>query len=177
MKSCVTDAWSPVFARSFCRFAAVVTLALAIARPGAARAADYVLTFSNNTQIVNTSAKITTTAFTVETWFKITTFTSENDLITQYIGGNSGRMVCFIQNTHTCFFLGGNYLIGTATIPSNTWTHIAFVRSGSTGSIYINGVLDKTGYLPSTTLSSCGLAIGNDSNKIGFRGQIADVRA
>ena len=178
MKSCVTDALSHVSTRSFRHVSAAVTLALAIALPGSVRAADYVLSFSNITQIVNTSAKITAADFTFEGWFKIATFTNENHMVDQYTVSHAGRVVVFIRNTKPCFFIGGTYLDGNTTIASNKWTHLAVTRSGTNGSIYINGVLDKTGSVPSAALPSTGITIGNSSTLLnGFRGQIADVRA
>ena len=151
---------------------------LLTALPCAVRAADYVLTFSNATQIVNSSAKVTTSDYTFEAWIKVAGYTSENHIFAQYLGGDAGRMVGFLQSTKVCFFIGGNYYLGNASIPSNTWTHIAVTRSGSTGSIYINGLLDKAQTVTTAAPSSHGISIAGTSNlNSGFRGQIADVRA
>jgi len=163
---------------SSCRAAALALIGLAAGHPGTARAADYVLTFSNATQIVNTPAKVATADFTFEAWVKVHAYTSENHIFAQYVGGNAGRMVGFLQYTKMCFFVGGNYYFGNVSIPSNTWTHIAVTRSGSTGSIYVNGVLDKAQTVTTAALPSDGIRIGGTSNfNSGFRGQIADVRA
>ena len=179
MKSCVAGTLSHVSARPCCVAAAAVALALALARPDAVCAADYVLTFANTSQVVNTSAKVTTANFTFEAWIKVAAYTSENHIFAQYLGGQSGRMIGFLQNTKMCLFIGGNYYVGNASIPSNTWTHIAVTRSGSTGSIYINGLLDRAQTVSTAALpTSYGITIGGDSNlNSGFRGQIADVRA
>ncbi len=162
-----------------CRIAAFALIGVTTALPEAAHAADYALLFGNATQVVNTPAKVTTADFTFEAWVKATAFTSENHIFAQYVGGHAGRMIGFLQNTKMCLFIGGNYYVGNATIPSNTWTHIAVTRSGSTGSIYINGVLDKAQTVSTAALpTSYGITIGGDSNlNSGFRGLIADVRA
>ena len=162
-----------------CRIASLALIGLSAALPGAARAGDYALTFSNATQVVNSSAKVTTADFTFEAWIKTDAYTSENHIFAQYVPGHTGRMIGFLQNTKMCFFIGGNYYVGNAVIPLNTWTHIAVSRSGSTGSIYINGVLDKSTTVITNALpTSYGITIGGDSNlNSGFRGQIADVRA
>ena len=178
MKSCVSDALSHASTRSFRHVAAAVTLALVLARPDVARAADYALTFTTNTQIVTTSAKVTTSDFTFEAWFKVAAFTSENHIFAQYVGGHAGRLVGFLQNNKMCFFIGGSFYLGNVAIPANTWTHVAITRSGSTGSIYINGVLDSVYTITTASLPSYGISIGGTSNlNTGFRGQIADVRA
>ncbi len=178
MKSFVADVLSHVSVRTFRRCAAAFILALAIMRPGAAHAADYVLTFSSAPQIINTPAKVTTSDFTFEVWLKIAAFTSENHVFAQYVGGHAGRLVGFIQNSKACFFIGGTYFVGNTTIMSNTWTHIAMTRSGGTAAIYINGVLDRSGAITTAALPSYGISIAGTSNlNSGFRGQIADVRA
>ncbi|MDD4442440.1 MAG: autotransporter-associated beta strand repeat-containing protein [Kiritimatiellae bacterium] len=178
MKSCVTDTMSHVFARSCCHGILAVVLALAVTRPNAAFAADYALTFANGTQYVSTPAKVSTASFTFEAWVRVTSYAAQNWVFTQYIGGNAGRMVGFIENTNACFFLGGKYIRNTAAVPLNTWTHFAVIRSGSTGSIYVNGVLYATDTIPTAALPSTGITIGgHPSTGWSFHGQIADVRA
>ena len=178
MKSRLADALPRVFARSFSHVVAVIAFALAIVRPGAALAADYALRFSDNSQIVTTSAKVATLDFTFEAWFKVEGFTGESYIVAQYIGGNAGRLVVLLGNATPKFFLGGKFINGDTVIASNTWTHIAVTRSGTTGKLYINGVLDKTDTVPGDALPSTGIVIGsNPYLSSGFRGQIADVRA
>lgn len=178
MKSCVANTVSPVSSRSFRYVAAAVTLALTLALPASVRAGDYALTFANGTQYVSTPVKVTTASFTFEAWVKVASYAAQNWVFTQYVGGNAGRMVGFIENTNACFFLGGTYIRGTAAIPLNTWTHFAVTRSGNTGSIYINGVLYATGAIPTASLTSYGITIGGYPNiNWSFHGQIADVRA
>lgn len=178
MKSCVTDTMSHVFTRCACQAAAVVAIALAIVRPDAARAADNVLTFSTSQHYVSTPLQVASANFTFEAWVKVTSYAAQNWVFTQYVGGNSGRMVGFIENTNACFFLGGTYIRNRAAVPLNTWTHYAVTRNGGTGSIYINGVLYATGAIPTASLSSYGVTIGGYPNvSWGFHGQIADVRA
>ena len=157
-----------------------VALALTLCSSGSLHAGDFVLNFANATQIVTTTGKVTTASFTFEAWFKVTTFTAENQVFAQYTSGagNSGRLIVGLKNAKPWFFIGGNSLDGNATIPSNTWTHIAVTRSGTNGTIYINGVLDKAGAILSNALPSVGISIGGISLlNAGFRGQIADVRA
>ena len=178
MKSCVADALSRVSVRSFRHGVAAVTLALAVVLSDSVRAGDYALTFANGTNYVSTPVKVTTASFTFEAWVKVASYAPQNWVFTQYVGGNAGRMVGFIENTNACFFLGGTYIRGTAAIPLNTWTHFAVTRSANTGSIFINGVLYATGAIPTASLASYGITIGGYPNvNWSFHGQIADVRA
>lgn len=77
------DRWS--------RLTVVALIGAAAALPSAALAADPVLLFSNATQIVTTPAKITNTNFTFEAWFKIASFTNENQICAQYSSVDSRR--------------------------------------------------------------------------------------
>jgi hypothetical protein len=70
----------------------------------------------------------------------------------------------------------------TTVIPSNTWFHIAGVRNGSTGYLYVNGVLNKQATVTTNTVSAdtdSQFFIGNISRTSnlseGWNGQIAAV--
>jgi arabinan endo-1,5-alpha-L-arabinosidase len=53
--------------------------------------------------------------------------------------------------------------IGTAFVPLDAWTHIAFVRDGSIGTLYANGELAvSTGYDLPTEVSGMDILIGKD---------------
>jgi hypothetical protein len=75
---------------------------------------------------------------------------------------------------------GGVTGVVTATnaIPINSWTHIAYCRSGSQTLLYVNGVLAATGTISGPLKSSTRpLAIGSDSvGNCLFDGYIDDVR-
>ena len=65
---------------------------------------------------------------------------------------------------------------GATTISANTWTHIAYVKSSTTGKIYINGVEAGTG-TDSTTYVAKPIRIGADWNGAnGFVGHVDEVR-
>ncbi len=153
-------------------------LFLGLCLPFKTKAADHALSFATNTQIVSTTGMVTTAAFTCEAWFKITTFAGENQVVAQY-ANHPGRLIVGAKNTKAWFFIGGTSLDGVATLPSNTWTHIAVTRSNSTAKIYINGTLDKSSSTFNTNdLPVTGITIGGLSSlNFGFKGQIAEVRA
>lgn len=157
--------------------ACVLTFALAL--PLKLAAADHALAFATNTHYVSTSAMLTSTTFTVEAWVKAFSFPVENQVASQYAGGDGGRMIVGLKYTNTWFFIGGSSFSGTTAIPSNTWTHLAFVRNGTNCTTYVNGSLDKTVFnMPSVAVPNIGFMIGGiNSFNNGFRGQIAEVRA
>ena len=69
-----------------------------------------------------------------------------------YLGIDTNRMV----NFSVPFASGGNVTSGANLISLNTWTHLAFVLSGSTGTLYINGtqVGQTTGWNITSTNSN-----------------------
>lgn len=164
-----------------CRTAGVLVLFTLLALAGnSARAGGYVLSFPRTPDgFVTTSGRITNVAFTVEMWISQPFFDGENQLFLQDAGGANGRTILTTQNGKVGFRVGGNNLTSNATIPSNTWTHIAYVRANNdVRSIYINGVLDRTqtynnSYLPDASNNILGLLL---RAKNGFRGEMGEVR-
>jgi autotransporter-associated beta strand protein len=140
-------------------------------------AAENVLAFAASSHIVTTTGRITTVAFTVEAWVRMTAAQVENQIVCQYVGGNAGRMLVALRNDKPALFIGGTWLDGNAVNFTNTWTHLAVTRSGSVCTLYVNGVLNKTGTVNANILSPTGITIGGlNLLNYGFRGQIADVR-
>ncbi len=59
-----------------------------------------------------------------------------------------------------------NNLPGTIVSPINTWYHLAYTHTGTTGSLYVNGVLDvSSASLP----SSSSFNVTRSTNLIGLR--------
>ncbi len=162
------------------------------------------------------SPALNATSFTLEAWIRIegtgaTTTTSAADG-----GGFEGptAVVPIVAkgrgegespaNINTNYFMGlvnnklaadfeegasglNHSVIGNATIPMNTWTHVACTYNASTGvwNLYINGVLDKTltlsaSFQPANTSiqhASVGSALTSGGTAAGFfNGKIDEVR-
>ena len=68
-------------------------------------------------------------------------------------------------------------LVGATTVTSNTWHHVAAVKSGTTWKLFLDGVLDATGTATGTyTATGQPLIIGASSNNYYFNGYIDDLR-
>lgn len=116
--------------------------------------------------------------FTVEAWVNITTSGTNGPIMT--IGSETtGRFICGFSSSRglqvdlygTTVALGGSY-------PLVTWTHVAYVRSGTTITGYINGIsigttTSITGILGNTT---GGITIGRDNSSTYFNGYIDELR-
>ena len=136
--------------------------------------------FSGTGQYLSTNnANLNLTGdFTVEGWFYPTNVTGFHALWT--VGqASAGRYTVQISGTSVLSNLyGAGSTTYTSTVPINTWTHIAMVRSGTTVKIYINGVASATTDTQSGTIGNGGyLNIGaDDSGATNFTGRITSFR-
>lgn len=115
--------------------------------------------------------------FTVEAWFYPTNVTGVHTLFclgtettNRYVWALSGTSV-------TSNLYSGTTTTYTSTVPINTWTHIAVVRSGSTVSLYINGTASATTDTQAGTIGNGVLKIAADSSGSNlFAGRISNFR-
>ena len=126
----------------------------------------------------NSNISITTGNFTIEAWCYPTTTTNDVDSLWGY--GVYGTM---LYHAGTTWYWevgdgGGNYFTITGTASLNVWNHIACTRSGSTFTLWINGVSAGTNTTAGALSSSRALYISN--NMSGgtqlFTGYINDLR-
>lgn len=119
--------------------------------------------------------------FTVEFWFKRNGWGGDNARIidhnyqTGFIVDRSGG------GNNIGFYVNGSNISSATNIADQTWYHIACVRTGSAGYIYINGLYDNTGGINGSALSSTDdIGIGqNKSTSPGNERQpmtITDIR-
>ena len=138
------------------------------------------VSFNGSSQYLSTSnAGLNLTGdFTVEGWFYPTNVTGAHALWT-FGQASAGRYTVQLNGTALLTNLYGagstNY---TSTVPINTWTHIAMVRSGTTVKIYINGTASVTTDTQSGTIGNGGyLNIGaDDSGTALFAGNVSNFR-
>lgn len=136
--------------------------------------------FSGTGQYLSTNnANLNLTGdFTVEGWFYPTNVTGFHALWT-FGQASAGRYTVQLSGTSVLSNLyGAGSTTYTSTVPINTWTHIAMVRSGTTVKVYINGVASATTDTQSGTIGNGGyLNIGaDDSGSTLFAGRITSFR-
>lgn len=116
--------------------------------------------------------------FTIECWINPRTSSSNTFVLAQFISGNSGRTGFGLGGNVVQMFLGGSTNNGTTNISYNTWTHLAFTRSGTTFKAYVNGTLDLT-VTSSVSIVQENTTIGGNpyfSPALDFSGYISNLR-
>jgi len=115
--------------------------------------------FDGTDEIISLPKIITTNDFTICQFISYTSDTGEGWTFEQYNYG-AGRLILNTGSNKFRFFLGGNVIISSTTLVSGQKYFICCSRSGSSGSIYINGNLDATGTLNSNSIDNITSAIG-----------------
>jgi hypothetical protein len=114
---------------------------------------------------------------TVEAWYYPTNVTGAHTLFCLGTEATDRFVVALDGTSVTSNYFGGTTVTYTSTVPINTWTHIAVVRSGTTVSVYINGTASATTDTQSGTLGNGTLNISADSGGTAlFAGYISNFR-
>ena len=121
--------------------------------------------------------------FTIEGWF-YTGVTTRQDLAGKYVDGSSGQwgITISITNARDFAFYNGNTVLITSAgsvWSTNTWTHFAVCRSGTSLVLYINGTsvgsaTNSTSFVSSSSLGYVAWA-GGAGGPV-FNGYIDDLR-
>jgi hypothetical protein len=83
--------------------------------------------------------------FTIEAWIYPTTVSSGVYTIFSVRNTSNAGITFCIYNGNLLFYASGyGNCIGSATISTSVWTHVACVKRGSVASLFVNGVLDGT---------------------------------
>ena len=111
----------------------------------------FVLDFdgSNDYVSLNSSPIGTDNSFTIETWiWRSPSASNDGAIYCEAVSGHSHtRNYFFISNNKLTLDQwpnSGGYISSNTDIDKGKWYHVAYVQNGSTRSLYINGVLDKT---------------------------------
>jgi hypothetical protein len=140
--------------------------------------------FNGSSQYLSTSATQVIPAtgdFTIEAWIYLTSFSGSPVFCGQGSAGDPGRTLFYISTGGVPTFSNGSSFTftSTGTVSLNTWTYIAFTRSGNTGTWYINGASAGTGSLSGITIQNTFVTIGG-SNPLWtaqyFTGYISNFR-
>ena len=119
--------------------------------------------------------------FTVDMWvYKTTTMSTWHCMCTNRdSGGSNGLWMGFAANSNApiAYTVSGQIATSSTSISLNTWTHIAYCRSGSTLTIYVDGVATATASTSSSFTNASG-SVGYDLayNSFSFAGYIDDLR-
>jgi len=121
--------------------------------------------------------------FTVELWFFETNTTPT---IPQFVSGTTGGFACGINafdgnatRKLDWRVRGSAPIYGVTAITTNTWHHAAYVKSGSTFRIFLNGVLEYYNGSYASTFTSTATYIGSQNSgdaTYSFRGYISNLR-
>jgi hypothetical protein len=121
--------------------------------------------------------------FTIEGWLYLNALGSVRAIVSQFNSGGTGPgWTLYTKTTNVLEFYGGSGTVtvtGTTAISATTWTHFAVVRSGSTITIYVNGVAG--GSATNSSFSDDTTALGYvggraDSSSLALNGYIDDLR-
>ena len=145
--------------------------------------AETVATFtrSSNSSSIDTGAKITSTAFTVEMWLNPTSIESgDNVVFAQDLGGDAGRFNIVPRGGGTLFVqVGNNNFAPACPLPVGAWTHLAFTRDDKgDATLYTNGVKVISKTFNQNALSAANIILGRQDRSPGngFNGLMGDVR-
>jgi hypothetical protein len=124
----------------------------------------------------NTAFAPGTGAFTLEMWIYWTgAYATTTRLVSFYTGGiivypnTSGNLIYGV-------YAGTTYITSSATIPLNSWVHVAVVRSGIISTMYFNGVSVGSSSTDTANYSQAGAWIGSDNGTYFWTGYISNLR-
>ena len=154
-------------------------LGVSIGFNGSSQYLTYNPTFLNGT---TTSVTFGTNSFTVEAWIYAGSIASTNKTLLDARSGATNNWAWYVnQTTGTVSWIYNNTLVLTSTnaVSVNMWTHVAYVRNGTTGTMYVNGVVsgsttDSANYTYTPSLVAIGASYTGTSTY--FNGQMTNIR-
>ncbi len=146
----------------------------------------YALAFHTASDYVEVphAPSLNTPNFTLEAWINPTGAGPNFGRIlskTTGIGGQPGYELVYnpedkrVLFAHESGFGWAEVLVSSSTLVDNAWSHVAATYNGSQARIYINGVLESTGFVPVIETNNVALRMGGRYN-LNFDGIIDEAR-
>lgn len=141
-------------------------------------------TFNGTTQYLSASDsadnRLNGTDFTVSAWVNPSTLTANHTIIGKPRTGGADYLfqVSNSFGARIAYNVAGTWYTGTAvSIPTNTWSNVTFVLSGSVVTTYLNGVSSATYTLPVPLITTAGstFGLGGTSGTELFIGSLASI--
>ncbi len=105
--------------------------------------------------------------FSLEAWINIPNTSDTDPVMVKYSGASGFAGYGIRLNATTSgrvdFWCGSAWDTGTVTLTANVWHHIVCTLSGTTGTIYVDGVQDKTGTVTVNLSTAANFVIGEDN--------------
>ena len=127
-------------------------------------------------QIKTSNFRFGTGDFTIEFWYYGTTVEDAPLLDMRLSANNEARVSIFFTNNNGnvgYFATNSTRITSNTTVATNTWTHIALVRSSAVTRFYFNGTQDNQTYSDTIDFLSSPLTIGlkfnlDSNNNVGY---------
>lgn len=124
-------------------------------------------------------------SYTLSAWIKGDSFDAENTIFADYISPQSGRFLFGMLNGQLRAFdgsgdgFGSVNVVGTTTLSTNTWYHVAITNNDKAVTLYVNGNVEATGtfnhYAQNYSCDIGGMSAGLQYDGC-FNGYIDDFR-
>lgn len=132
---------------------------------------------STNCILIQHATAFNSTDRSISVWIKSST-SGDRCILSK---GNAAGFLFRLRSGNVDYAWNGNYNVLTTTLANNAWQHVVVVQSGTTATIYIDGVFIKTGTSGNLPISTSNdpisifarLAYGRMSEHLA--GQIDDV--
>jgi hypothetical protein len=103
--------------------------------------------------------------FTIDMWFNADAITTSHFFVDMRSADNQAAVCLYIAGGKASLYVSGaNIITGATTLATNTWYHLALVRSSGTTRLYLNGVLDGS-VSDATNYVAGNVVIGNQYAK------------
>jgi len=134
--------------------------------------------YFNGSSYLTSSHPALNATFTIEAWIYRTSGSALQSIIFLNAGGNSGVIVYIDASNYLTVTDGstGQSAFSNLTVPINSWTHIAVVRSGGTTTGYVNGTVAGSHTFTPSTVNAATIARYSAASPLYFPGYVSNVR-